>query len=161
MRREGLNATLFYTDQPLSTADLQGLDSIDYWHYPHVPSGLMVDFNRVCNIARLAGKKVSLMPGTIYWDPWPFHVDGKIVCLTPDMIRQYLWIAVAHPLDHLGLYGLGELRKGYVPDGTEAALRQTLADVYPLGLLTGGLRPGALPVAYLRTEGQIWQGAGR
>ncbi len=160
MRAAGLTDTLFYTDQPETTADLKGLESVDVWDYPHASAGLPATFNRVCNLAELAGKKVSLTPGTIFWDPWPFKIEGKIVCLSPDMMRQYLWIAVAHPLDHLGAYGMGELRDGFEPADTKQALRETLGAVYPIGLLTGGLPQGARSVAYLRSDGLLWQGAG-
>lgn len=160
MRRKGLDGVMFYTDQPQVVADARGLEALDYWDYPHVSSGLVVEFNRVCTIARLARCKISLMPGTIFWDPWPVRVKEQIACLSPDLMRQYLWVAVASPLDHLGVYGMGEFRKEYVPPGCDDALRRTLHEVYPIGLLTGGLPQGGRKIAYLRTDGLYWHGAG-
>ncbi|NLO72497.1 MAG: LamG domain-containing protein, partial [candidate division WS1 bacterium] len=160
MRDQGVKDTLFFTDQPQTPTDWEGLDLADYWHYPHVPSGLVADFSRVTCLARLAGKQIQLTPGTIFWDPWPMHVDDKIVLLSPDLMREYLWITVANPLDRMGLYGWGELRKGFVLPGFKETLKETVATLYPLGLLTGGLPPGPVPVAYLETDGQYWQGPG-
>lgn len=159
-RAAGLKTTLHYTDQPTTTADFTGLDMADFWHYPHVPSGLVPEFNRVCNLARLAGKKIQLTPGTIFWDPWPMHVDNKIVLLSPDLLRQFLWLALASPGDYVGLYGWGELRDGFMLPGTKETLKETAGAIYPVGMLTGGLRSSQLPVAYLETEGQYWMGPG-
>jgi hypothetical protein len=160
MKEEGLENTLFYTDQPDTTEDISGMEMVDYWHYPHVPSGLVTDFNRVVNIARLAGKKIMLTPGSIFWDPWAFNAEGKIICLPPDMMRQYLWITMAHPIEHMGFYGLGELDRGYVFEGTKEMIKKTLKELYPVGLLTGGLSSPLNKVAYLQTEGQLWMGPG-
>ncbi|MDD5706579.1 MAG: LamG domain-containing protein [Kiritimatiellae bacterium] len=159
MRAEGLRATRFYTDQPLTVTDAAGLDMLDYWEYPHVPSGLVAQWNRVCNIARLSGKPMMLTAGTIFWDPWPFSVSNKTAALSPDMLREYLWVTVAQPLDHMGIYDIAGRSLFKLP-GFDEALRDTLSAVYPIGLLTGGLPAGPRPVAYLWTEGQWWQGPG-
>lgn len=161
MREEGLADAFFYTDQPATTEDLRGLDLVEYWNYPHVSSGLVVNFNRVSNIARLAGAKLMLTPGSIFWDPWALRVDDKIVCMPHDMMRQYLWIAVANPLDHLGFWGFGHIAKeDFGFEGTRRALKETVESLYPVGLLTGGLPAAPVRVAYLQTDGQQWQGPG-
>jgi hypothetical protein len=163
MRKEGLTNTLFYTDQPFNVTDLKGLDSSDFWIYMNSASALISPFNAACNIARLAGKKVSLMPGTLFEAP-SYKIEGKHVCLSPDLMRQFLWIAMGNPLDNLGVFGVGNGRDsfgtGYVPSGTKEALRDTLEKVYPVGILTAGLPEGPMQVAYLYTEGQVWRDPG-
>ncbi len=161
MRDAGMEESLFYTDQPHVVDDVRGHDMVEYWHYPHVPGGFVTDVNRVANVARLAGVKLMVTPGSIFWDPWDLKVDGKTVCMPPDMMRLYLWIAAANPVDHLGFWGFGNLKNNdFGAAGTIAALKETLPAIQPIGLLTGGLPTASARVAYLQTDGQSWIGPG-
>jgi hypothetical protein len=154
MREEGLAVT-YYSDQPEALTQFAEMDLADFWTYPKSPEGFVARVSHASNMARLAGKPLQVMPGTVYWDDgnglWVTDTDGKrkVLGLSPDCLRQRLWMSVAMPSSSIGIYGLGE-RKTEIYDRTcDQVMADTYALIQPVGTLVGGLPQEAAPVAML------------
>jgi len=166
LRVAGLHSALMATDQPRRSADATGLDLIEWVASPLAPSGAVTQFNRAANLAELAGVNLKLTTSTFPQDPQPATTsDGRWQSYPAAVLRELLWITVAQPLDHMGLAGW-ELLSGEATNGTEYCVRDGLSDavteqnraLYPIGLLTAGLKAPRPKVAYLETTGQYWLG---
>lgn len=158
MRRTGLKTT-YYSDQPEVPSQFAALDLVDFWAYPKSPEGLVARFSHASCLARLAGKPFQAMPGTIYWDDggglWITGPDGnrKVLCLSPDCLKENLWISVACPTASIGLYGIGERRTGLYDTACDAAMTDAYRLIQPAGVLVGGLPCEQAKVALLETDG--------
>jgi hypothetical protein len=160
MRAAGLKTT-YYTDQPEVPAQFEAMDLVDFWGYPKSPEGLVARFSHASCMARLVGKPFQAMPGTIYWDDggglWLNQPDGKrkVLCLSPDCLKENLWISVACPTVSVGLYGLGERHTELYDPACDAAMTEAYRWISPVGVLVGGLPTEQAPVAMLETDG-LW-----
>ncbi|MBU0609755.1 MAG: hypothetical protein KKI08_17845, partial [Armatimonadetes bacterium] len=158
MRDEGLEV-VYYSDQPEAVTQFADMDMVDYWGYPKVPEGLVARFSHTANMAKLLGKRFEAMPGTVYWDDgnglWVDDGSGKrkVLCLSPDCLRENLWLSVACPSDSVGLYGLGERKTEVYDPACDAVLAETYGLIQPVGTLVGGLPIEQPPVAMLETAG--------
>jgi len=158
MKDEGLHV-VYYSDQPQAVAQFADMDMVDYWGYPKVPEGLVARFNHAANMARLLHKRFEAMPGTVYWDDgnglWVTDTDGKrkVLCLSPDCLRENLWLSVACPSDSVGLYGLGERKTEVYDRACDQVMAETYGLIEPIGTLVGGLPSEQPQVAMLETEG--------
>ena len=167
MRQAGLHTT-YYTDQPQTPKQFEAMDLVDYWGYPKSPEGLVARFSHASCMARLVGKPFQAMPGTIYWDDgnglWLTDTDGKrkVLCLSPDCLKENLWISVACPTTSIGLYGIGERRTQLYDRACDAAMTEAYGLINPVGVLVGGLPAEQAKAALLETDGLhfIQPGAG-
>lgn len=158
MRGAGLK-TIYYTDQPEVAAQFEAMDLVDFWGYPKSPDGLVARFSHASCFARLAGKPFQAMPGTVYWDDgnglWLNDADGKrkVLCLSPDCLKENLWISVACPTTSIGLYGLGERHTELYDKACDTAMTEAYRLISPVGVLVGGLPAEQAKVALLETDG--------
>ncbi len=158
MRQAGLK-TIYYSDQPEVAAQFEAMDLVDFWGYPKSPEGLVAKFSHASCLARLAGKPFQAMPGTIYWDDgnglWLKDAEGKrkVLCLSPDCLKENLWISVACPTQSIGLYGLGERHTELYDKACDAAMTEAYQLISPVGVLVGGLPAEQAKVALLETGG--------
>ena len=158
MRAAGLHTT-YYSDQPEVARQFEGMDLADFWGYPKTPEGLVARFSHAYNLARLDGKPFQAMPGTVYWDDgnglWQTDTDGKrkVLCLSPDCLRENLWISVACPSTSIGLYGIGERRTEIYDKACDTTMTETYGLIRPVGVLAGGLPQEQPRVALLETDG--------
>jgi hypothetical protein len=158
MREEGLQVA-YYSDQPEAVAQFAEMDLIDYWGYPKSPQGFVARASHTYNYGRLLGKPVQLMPGTVYWDDgnglWVTDDDGKrkVLCLSPDCLRERLWLSVAAPCSSIGLYGLGERKTEVYDKACDDVLAETYGLIQPVGTLVGGLPSEQAQVALLTHDG--------
>jgi hypothetical protein len=161
MRAAGLH-TAYYSDQPEAAGQFEAMDLVDFWGYPKSPEGLVARFSHASCMARLEGKPFQAMPGTIYWDDggglWIRPSDGrrKVLCLSPDCLREHLWISVACPTTHIGLYGLGERHTELYDPACDATMTDTYRLIQPVGVLVGGLPAEQARVALLDTDGLLF-----
>lgn len=168
MREAGLTEVKYYSDQPVALTQFEQMDLVDFWGYPRAPEGLVAEFAHAENIARLLGKPFQAMPGTVYWDDgnglWVTDDDGKrkVLCLSPDCLRENLWLSVACPSSSIGLYGLGERKTEVYDRACDDVLTETYGLISPVGTLVGGLPMEQPKVALLETDGLyfIQPGAG-
>jgi len=160
MRQAGLK-TVYYTDQPEVPSQFEDMDLADFWGYPKSPEGLVARFSHASCIARLAGKPFQAMPGTIYWDDgnglWLKDAEGnrKVLCLSPDCLKENLWISVACPTASIGLYGIGERRTQLYDKACDAAMTEAYRVIGPVGVLVGGLPAEQEQVALLESDA-LW-----
>jgi len=160
MRETGLRAR-YYADQPEALTQFREMDLVDFWAYPKTPYGLVARFNRPSSMARLMGKPFQAMPGTLFWDDgnglW-VNEDGKrkVLCLSPDLLKEHLWISVAAPTTSIGLYGMGERRTGVYDKACDTAMTETYKIIRPIGVLVGGLPAEQAQAALLETDGQLF-----
>jgi len=167
MRQAGLQ-TAYYSDQPETPQQFEAMDLVDYWGYPKSPEGLVARFSHASCMARLAGKPFQAMPGTVYWDDgnglWLTDTDGKrkVLCLSPDCLKENLWLSVACPTASIGLYGIGERRTEIYDKLCDRAMTEAYGLISPIGVLVGGLPAEQAKAALLETDGLyfIQPGAG-
>jgi len=158
MRQKGLQ-THHYSDQPETATQFEAMDLIDFWGYPKCPDGLVASFSRASCFARLAGKPFQAMPGTIYWDDgnglWLVDDDGKrkVLCLSPDCLKEYMWISVACATSSIGMYGIGERHTQIYDKACDTAMTEGYRLIQPIGVLVGGLPEEQARVAFLETDG--------
>ena len=165
MRQAGL-ATTYYSDQPETATQFEAMDLVDFWGYPKAPDGLVARFSHASCMARLDGKPFQAMPGTIYWDDgnglWLTDTDGKrkVLCLSPDCLKENLWISVACPTSSIGLYGIGERRTGIYDEACDAAMTEAYRLIQPVGTLVGGLPVEQAKLALLESDGLFFNQPG-
>jgi len=165
MREAGLDAT-YYSDQPETAAQFEAMDLVDFWGYPKAPEGLVARFSHASCLAQLDGKPFQAMPGTIYWDDgnglWLNDTDGKrkVLCLSPDCLKENLWISVACPTSSIGLYGIGERRSGIYDRACDAAMTEAYRLIQPVGTLVGGLPVEQPKLALLESDGLFFNQPG-
>ena len=158
MRAAGLETT-YYSDQPETATQFEAMDLVDFWGYPKAPEGLVARFSHASCLARLDGKPLQAMPGTIYWDDgnglWLNDTDGKrkVLCLSPDCLKENLWISVACPTSSIGLYGIGERRTGIYDRACDVAMTEAYRLIQPVGTLVGGLPVEQSKLALLESDG--------
>jgi len=158
MRQAGLQ-TAYYSDQPEVAKQFEAMDLVDYWGYPKSPEGLVARFSHSSCMARLDGKPFQAMPGTVYWDDGNglrlTDTDGKrkVLCLSPDCLKENLWLSVACPSSGVGLYGLGERHTEIYDKACDAAMTEAYRLISPVGVLVGGLPAEQAKVALLETDG--------
>ena len=158
MRQDGLQTT-YYSDQPETASQFEGMDLVDFWAYPKCPDGLVARFSRAACLASLDGKPFQAMPGTIYWDDggglWLTDDDGKrkVLCLSPDCLKENMWISVACPTSSIGMYGIGERHTQLYDKACDAAMTAGYRLIEPVGVLVGGLPQEQARVAFLETDG--------
>jgi hypothetical protein len=99
------------------------------------------------------------MPGTVYWDDgnglWltDAGVRRKVLCLSPDCLKENLWISVACPTTNIGLYGIGERKTELYDKACDAAMSEAYRRIGPVGVLVGGLPAEQAKAAMLETDG--------
>ena len=162
-REAGLRAAQ-YTDcpRPAVPTQFRGMDMVDHWAYPETMCGLTAQISRASCTARLHNVPLRFTPGTIFWDDgsglWVKDTDGKrkVLCYSPDHLKEIFWLTVAHPTSRFGLYGLGHREKDVWDPGGNKAMHEALHAIRPIGVLVGGLPTTQAPVAILDHDGLLF-----
>jgi len=162
-REAGLRTT-HYTDcpRPAVPTQFKGMDLVDHWAYPETMCGLVAQISRASCTARLHSVPLRFTPGTVFWDDgsglWVKDTDGKrkVLCYSPDHLKEIFWLTVAHPTNRFGLYGLGHREKDVWNPAGNNAMREALNAIRPIGVLVGGLPATQAPVAILDHDGLLF-----
>ena len=162
--REAGFHTTHYTDcpRPAVPTQFRGMDMVDHWAYPETMCGLVAQISRASCAARLHNVPLRFTPGTIFWDDgsglWVKDTDGKrkVLCYSPDHLKEIFWLTVAHPTSRFGLYGLGHREKDVWDPAGNDAMREALHAIRPIGVLVGGLPTEQAPVAILDHDGLLF-----
>ena len=162
-RRAGLDTT-YYTDCPYlhRKTQFEAMDMVDHWAYPETLCGLVAAISRASAAARLRGVPLRFTPGTIFWDDgsglWLKDTDGKrkVLCYGPDHLKEMFWLTVASATTRMGLYGLIHRQRDIWDPAGDAAMRDALHAIRPVGVLVGGLPARQAPVAVLDHDGLVF-----